>query len=255
MLLRKNKTIIALMVTSILLISSFGAYAAAKKEASIFKAPGEVTIDGKLDDWRLVDDKSVIIDDSKMVIDGGDKWGGPKDLSGKVYFMWDNTALYIAALVTDNEPMVNTFNDNYIFQGDSVEIYFSKTNAAKPSFTRDDYQFGLSTGVNGKNALIWIWDSNGMKNGNSNSRAKDSAIAVAKTDDGYIIEAKVAWSNFEGYTPKPGAKVGLTVTLNDFDPSNNSTKSMTWEGCTNDWQDPASNWQCPASWGVGIIAE
>ncbi len=249
MFIRVKRRFIPCAILSALIIFIFSSlvFSADTKLAHIFKVPGPVIIDGKLDDWKLDDQKCVTVNDPKFLVDGADKWKGPSDLSGKVHFMWDATHLYVAAIVSDNEPMINPYEKAYIFQGDSVEVYFGKTNSKKPFFTKDDYQFGLSTGQDGKGAIIWIWD-NGMTGSNRKAEARDSHMAVLKTNSGYIIEAKVAWSNFEGFTPKVGDKVGLDVNLNDLDKSPNDYKAMTWIG-------DGDNWQKPSNWGEGLIAD
>ena len=77
---------------------------AKKKIAQAFRTTKPLRIDGKLNDWQKT--SPVVMKDASFFKEGS-TWGGPLDLSGKVYLMWDEKFLYLAAEITDKIPLVN----------------------------------------------------------------------------------------------------------------------------------------------------
>lgn len=217
-----------------------------KKLTQIPRKTGQVVIDGKLDDWTF-SEQHVVIQGDASLIGGQNMWQGDHDLSGQIHFMWDEDNLYLAAIIKDDDPMQNEHEFGSIFQGDCVEVYLGKENDSLPMFTENDFQFGLSTGINGNGAQVWIW-GNGKPNGNREALAENSELFVRPVPEGYIIEARISWQNFDGFDAKPGTIIGLDINLDDYDGINNSFKAATWVG-------DETNWQRPANWGEGLLIE
>jgi len=86
---------------------------------NILRAPGPVTIDGKLNDWVLNAPVSYEVDPTAM------------DQKVKTYAMWDDQHLYLAYVVRDVSPMKNAGNDpSAAFKsGDALHFYFSTSQA------------------------------------------------------------------------------------------------------------------------------
>jgi beta-mannanase len=205
-----------------------------QKKAVAAKAVGPVKIDGKLSEWSVC--QPIVMRDVSFFKEGLN-WTGLADLSGKVYLMWDDANLYVAAEVTDKIPFVNKKTNQDIWNGDAIEIVMSTDPGANPkreSFERGDYQIGLSTGDGKDNKpIVWNWQRRRIPNG--------SEISVKRVDKGlgYILEAKIPWSFFIGFTPSAGTKLGFDVALDDADYTGEREKQFIWNGDFYFYKDPS----------------
>ncbi|MBN2057253.1 MAG: hypothetical protein JW782_00435, partial [Candidatus Saganbacteria bacterium] len=77
---------------------------AEKRLAEALRNYGTITVDGDLKEWGKC--RPISMADRSFVKEGSD-WGGPEDLSGLAYVMWDDEYLYFAADITDKIPLVN----------------------------------------------------------------------------------------------------------------------------------------------------
>ncbi|MFC1510787.1 sugar-binding protein [Candidatus Margulisiibacteriota bacterium] len=208
-----------------------------KKKVTAPYAASGVVVDGKLAEW----DKSapVTMMDSSYFKEGL-SWQGTEDLSGRAYAMWDETNLYLAAVVNDNYPLVNKKIKQDIWNGDAIEIVLSADPAADPkrsSFGRKDYQIGLGTGDGKANKpTIWNWQRRRTPQG--------SEIAVKKSKTGYALEAKIPWEFFKAkFTPAAGIKLGFDIALDDADATGERERQFIWNGDYYFYRDPSV-------WGV-----
>jgi beta-mannanase len=210
----------------------------AKRQIGVMQASGSVTIDGDLKEWGKC--MPLAMTDRSFVKEGLN-WGGPKDLSGLVYLMWDNTNLYIAANIDDVIPLVNKQRQQNIWNGDAIEFVMSvdpSANPARTNFGSSDYQVGLGVG-NGKDnqPIIWNWQRRRSPAG--------SEIAVKPKDGtGYIIEAKIPWEFFRPkFTPSAGIKLSFDIAFDDADKTGERERQMIWNGDFYFYKDPSV-------WGV-----
>lgn len=208
---------------------------AVKLTANARKAPQAVKIDGQLTDW---DKSSPIVMKEASFFKEGLNWGGPQDLSGNIYLMWDETNLYLAAEVTDKISLVNKKERQDIWNGDAIEMVFGLNPSANPnreSFEKGDYQIGFGTGDGGNiPAGIWNWQRRRSPAG--------SEIVVKRVDkpQGYIMEAKVPWNFFLNSTvPTAGTKLGFDVAIDDADITREREKQFIWNGDFNFYKDPS----------------
>lgn len=209
-----------------------------KKTAVAVKACSPVKIDGKLNEWQAA--VPIVMEDPSYFKEGLN-WAGLADLSGKVYLMWDDKYLYLAAQVTDKLPLVNKQERQEIWNGDAIEMVMSVDPGADPrreSFERGDNQIGFGTG-NGKanKPTIWSWQRRRSPTGGE--------IAVQKVDKplGQVIEAKIPWEFFGTFVPQGGTKVGFDVALDDADQSGEREKQFIWNGDYYFYKDPSG-------WGI-----
>jgi beta-mannanase len=208
-----------------------------KEKAFAVTAPGTVVVDGKLSDW----DKSnpISMKDSSYFREGL-VWGGPEDLSGDAYLMWNETNLYLAADISDKIPLVNKKQKQNIWNGDAIEIVLSvdpKADPKRASFSRGDYQIGFGTG-DGKSNMpsIWNWQRRRSPQG--------SEIAVSKKGEGYVLEAKIPWEFFRGkFVPSKGTKIGFDIAFDDADKTGERERQLIWNGDYYFYKDPSV-------WGV-----
>lgn len=117
----------------------------------------EVNIDGKLDEWpenTLV----TTLDSEEDYVVGGGGWT-PEDISGDIYLMWDESALYFAARLLDDsheQPRV----DGKQWQGDGIQMTVDPLNEGVKNYKRpeesDVYELGFAMNNAGETGS-WAW--------------------------------------------------------------------------------------------------
>jgi len=167
--------------------------------------------DASLSDWDPV--TFVKVDGIDSISAGGMQWHGDNDLSAKAQFAWDNQYLYLVFDITDDVPLNNKQTEGNIWNGDGVEFCISidpDANRNRTSFAETDFQIGISPGDYIKNKpSIWFF--------NKNKAAKESKAVAKPTKTGYVLEARIAWSDLGSFIPKKGNKLGFTFAIDDAD--------------------------------------
>jgi len=209
-----------------------------RKTAFAHKASKPIKIDGKLSDWDL---RSPVAMKDISFFKEGLIWKGPKDLSGNAYLMWDENNLYLAAVVNDVIPLVNKKQKQDIWNGDAIEMVINTNSSVDPDrgeFVSGDYQIGFGTGDGkGNPASIWSWQRHRSPTG--------SEIMVKKMNKpvGYVMEAKIPWSFFVGFTPSKGTQLGFDIAFDDADYTGERERQFIWNGDYYFYKDPSV-------WGV-----
>ena len=189
----------------ICLVMVFASASGATAEVLIVGAPGRITIDGVLKEWRYA--PAIVLDKKEQVAIGADVWEGPADCSGKFQFMWDAKNYYIAATITDDAPRMNDKVGNEIWAGDGIEFYVGTEGLPKSvTYTEHEFQSSLSAG---KTPATWCYQND--------AEIAGAELSVVTTATGYIMEAKVPWGTFDGYAPKKDAHIGFDIGVNDDD--------------------------------------
>jgi beta-mannanase len=151
----------------------------------------------------------------------GTKWKGWKDLSSKIYLMWDAQYLYVYAKVIDNMPLTNSKTKGEIWNGDGIEICMP------------GYQIGLGAGDGRANKpSIWIWQKNKASAGGQIFTKKLTA-----QPSGYIIEAKIPWKEIGFFDPSKG-KVDFDIAVDDADTTWQRETQLVWSGDYLFYKDP-----------------
>jgi len=192
--------------------------AAPKPAVAAKKLSKPIKIDGNFGPFSGV---TPITMDSEIFLKEGAGWKGPKDLSAKIYLMWDNNFLYIYAKVTDNMPLVNSKTKGDIWNGDAIEM-------AVPG-----YQIGLGAGDGMANKpSIWIWQKSRSSAGGE--------IYASKTLNpaGYALEAKVPWKEIGSVSPKAGGSVAFDIAVDDADQTWERKQQFVWSGDYLFYKDP-----------------
>ncbi len=156
------------------------------------------------------------------------------DLSGTAKIMWDNTNVYVLAVVTDN---VKTNDSPNSYEDDAVEFYFDINNDKATTYGANDvqYSFGWNDG-----AVVGA-----LPSGRSTAGITYSSVS---TTDGYIIEASIPWATLQG-TPAKDQSIGIDFMINDDDDGSGRDKKLSWNAS----QDNA--WQDPSLFGTAVLAE
>lgn len=166
------------------------------------------TIDGDLGEW------STSPYSLTQVVYGASRWSGLADSSAVFYLGWDDTHLYLAARVTDDQ-YVQVSKGSSLYLGDSLEIQLDADLASDffvAEVSGDDYQIGLSAGNFGSidpGAYRWYpLSKSGVPAG--------VEVAGKSTSSGYTLEASIPWSVF-AITPAEGSRYGFVVSVSDND--------------------------------------
>ena len=210
-----------------------------KKKAFARRAPGRVLIDGKLSDW---DKGSPVRMQDASFFKEGVEWAGKEDLSGNAYLMWDDENLYLAAVVNDDQPFMNSQTRQNIWNGDAVEVVLGldlDAKADRSSFRRGDYQLGFSTGDGRDNPpIIWSWQRRREPGGG------EISVTRSTRPSGYVLEAKIPWEFFRiKFKPSKGTKLGFDIAFDDADKSKERERQFIWSGDYLFYKDPSV-------WGV-----
>jgi hypothetical protein len=202
----------------------------------IIKLKTPPVIDGNLTEWNKA--YSLFLG-AKEDVKLGNSWRDANDLSAKIYLGWDENNLYVAAEVKDDEPFTNEKEKGEIWNGDCLEIALGVNPEADPKrvfFVSGDYQMGLSPGNSeGIKPSIWIWQRT--------QPPIDVEINSKELNDGsgYIIEAKIPFSNFDSFKPKDNMVIGFDVAIDDADMTKTREVQMVWSGSKDFYRDP-SQW-------------
>jgi len=156
------------------------------------------------------------------------------DLSGYAKIMWDNTNVYVLAVVTDN---VKTNDSPNSYEDDAVEFYFDINNDKATTYGANDvqYSFGWNDGT--------VVGS--LPSGRSTAGIVYTSVSTA---NGYIIEASIPWTTLQG-TPVKGQNIGIDFMINDDDDGSGRDKKLSWNAS----EDNA--WQDPSIFGTALLAE
>jgi hypothetical protein len=143
-----------------------------------------------------------------------------QDLSATWYFMWDNTALYVACKVQDSQLFWLTSEGPY--SQDGVQLCFNFRNDPAAVYRAEAalYDFAPRTST-GTVPDIYKRDP-------SYFSLPNGVIGSSFPTGGYIVEVKMPWSDFDsGYVPAVNDIHGAGLILLDYD-----SESVTDPGST-----------------------
>jgi hypothetical protein len=170
-----------------------------------------VKVDGDLTEWTK--SKPILLDQKGQAIR---TWADAKDLSAKVYLMWDSKYLYVGAEVTDDVLASPALLPNGgLWEGDSIELGFDPLlDRAEGKYAPDDYDFAF--GLTDKGPAVWRYTAPRTK---AKHKIDSLVLAVAKKPDGtgYGYELAIPWKELEPLNPIPYRECGFSVVVNDND--------------------------------------
>lgn len=177
-----------------------------KNEITANKAA--VVIDGILEDiWTL---EGTIV---KPTIGSG------YNNSATFGLIWDQTNLYIAALIQDTI----LFNDSENpWEDDGIEIYIDGNNDKSGSYDASDLQIVLEysgTEMFTSRPISGLQSANKIVSG------------------GYTIEVAVPWSELNNLTVAETTEIGFSIAVNDDDNGNAREAQVVWAGTANNYED------------------
>jgi predicted phosphodiesterase len=202
----------------------------------------EIVLDGNLDDWRGM--QALALDRREQTeaprAAPSPAWGGPADLSAKIYLAWDLKYLYLAADVTDKVVIPATNVDPS--QGDAVVLYVDARGDSTAQEGPDDLEFTLI--LLGKQAATLIPT---RVAGQRPKEAVALPAAASIRSDGYVVETAIPWSRLAPLTPVAQRSCGFGVLVRDRD---------TAEGPATQWLEtcPGVGRRMPAELGNLVFA-
>ena len=236
----------------------FAEESAEQPSATAYRAESPITADGDFSEWNL--SSPIEINDASQVIRDTDSWLGETDVSCTVYLMWDEDNLYLAADTKEASSfgavglLAHDMEDNF-------KIYISTNPSADPARTayetNDFLLYLMMDNQNWYSAFdrsmiereqLERFTSKGMEENTDVLEGYEKGYTT--TDDGFIFEAVIPWSNFandyiEQYVPAAGDTISFNFCITDNDypyPNTQSSVQMNWTGAS----DADKN---PSSWG------
>lgn len=175
----------------------------------IYSISAPITIDGTID--GVWDNSNVMPLNATKLLSGAVT--NASDLSGYGKMLWDNTNLYLLAIVTDDTKKNDSPNS---YDDDQVEFYLDLDNAKATAYDANDFQysFGWDDGT-----VVGIIPSTGP--------TTNIVYSAVSTANGYVIEAKIPWATLKT-TPSAGKILGIDFMINDDDDGSGRDGKLSW---------------------------
>lgn len=185
----------------------------------IYKVSTAPAIDGTVDEiWNHA---SVLPISASKTLSG--TVSNANDLSGTAKYLWDNTYVYVLAVVTDDTKQNDSQNS---YDDDAVEFYFDINNEKATSYDANDvqYAFGWNDGT-----VVGA-----LPSGRATTGITYSAVSTA---NGYVVEARIPWTTLQG-TATANKTIGIDFMINDDDDGSTRDGKLAWNAeADNAWQD------------------
>jgi hypothetical protein len=134
-------------------------------------------------------------------------YGGASDLSARVWLAADDRALYVAALVTDNQHTQANERAN-MWQGDAIQFDLRPGMPPRHSTFDGVLEFGLALTPGGPQLWSWMPEERVVS---------EARVQVVRAGDQTRYEAAIPWSALPGLSPSPGAVAAFSLTVNECD--------------------------------------
>ncbi len=177
--------------------------------------------DGDLSGWSEVPSYPSTF----RVFNVGD-WDQSDDLQAFWRLAWDETNLYLAALVLD-DVHVQTQTGNLIYLGDSLEVQIDTQRMIDLGtvLSPDDFQLVLSPGdfvTIPPSAALFRGTEAGQLSGVESSGL---IVSASQMEGGYVLEAVLPWNEL-GVRPIPNLELGIALNANDNDTPNTAQQEV-----------------------------
>jgi DNA-binding NtrC family response regulator len=199
----------------------------------------EIVVNGELDEW----DKSKAIeikDEKTQFVRRDPSYGGPADLSGRIYVARSATTLYIAGEILDDTLY---WNSKTPYLGDGVEIFFdfhprpetrtSPDPKLEPGYDEFAHQLILHPLAD---EVRWRFQILHGRTARLDDEVDGVRLAGLPLRDakgatiGYKFELALPFSNFPAAPTAEGASFGFDVALSDSDGKAEQKNYATWTG-------------------------
>ncbi|MDH5505827.1 MAG: hypothetical protein OEZ02_01230 [Anaerolineae bacterium] len=205
--------------------------------AAVFFSPPP-PIDGYVSDWPGS------FNTASNVVFGEGYFSGEADLSVQFKIAWDNSYVFLAAVVKDNK-FVQEASGPALYRGDSIEFTVDtqvSRDYADSELDYDDFQLGISPGdfqQTAPEAYVWYPAS-------KRGALPAAILGAVQTADGYILEAAIPWSVF-GVVPAVSQHFGFSFSVSD-----NDAPGYEWQQSMLS-NVPGRYWSDPTTWGDIVL--
>lgn len=190
-----------------------GRFVRGKRQAHRMKNPP--VIDGHLEDHEWKDQTTIPLGIART---------NDADIRGTGFVAWDATNLYVAAVVEDDDPFVNTQPPFTAYLGDSVEVFVgSDVKYQIPEFihTHDRHMIFSPTSSDGR-PVSGVFNRNEQRlNGIRGLR-----MASVRTADGWSMEVAIPLDSFKDFPATPGHLAAFEMRVNDVDSDRRNNRAL-----------------------------
>ena len=223
----------ACLLSALLLATSAMAADYWTDEVVVNAGYGAATIDGvyNADEWATAEEIEITLNDEIVNAYGvyQGSWEGArdaKDFNAKMYFMWDEEALYICEVRADDAVELGGTgatpwggsDGNLIF----LQLIDGGSAGNEEAWSHHVFYIagdGADSGNYGGDT--WVRINNGTANTQETVQFSQIKSAAAPADGGFCAEVKVPWSVFgekiKGFTPAADVEIGMSMVPIDFD--------------------------------------
>ncbi len=187
--------------------------------SAVLRSDAAPKIDGRIDDgeWSVYTSPIMLnTADSAKRFAG---WGGPRDLSGEVYLMYDDENFYLAAKVKDNIHFGND-SGGRIWAQDCIQFSFAPENKSTSAIT--EFAVSLSDGdgqIGEVQVVRYLSAVSDAEDYDINNLGGTQAAAVPGSDGDVTYEVKVPWGEIFPESYKTDGTVCFSLLIADNDGS------------------------------------
>lgn len=163
---------------------------------------------------------------NEIIIDGtvnSNEWKGDTinlENNANFFMNFDDQFLYLGGIVKDESPLINTKDNNEIWNGDAIELAFGSNPDADMNRNRylfSDYQLGIKLGTE---PYVWSWKKK--------NKVEGAEIKTQIMNNGYSIEAKIPLSTFGTFNFIEGKNYGFEIALDNGNASGKRITQTRW---------------------------
>ncbi len=191
-----------------------------------------IRVDGYLVDWPKT--RMILLNKKSQVTYGLLNWKSSDDFSGRIFLTYDSQYLYLSAIVQKPSGVVNDNKDMALWDGDCIELFLSAGAADKhPNhITKGDYHIAFSPGTGCRNPQIYCF--------NKETRIGGGRVSARPSLNGYILEACVPLTFFEGLEIGPDKTILFDLALDEGGSSTgNRMLQLSLSGNPDNWKNPS----------------
>jgi hypothetical protein len=150
-------------------------------------------------------------------LDGSQPYGGPSDLSGKVWLDWDSTNLYVTADITD-DVFSNLNTGANIWDGDSLQVAATSgvpgaSAAESTASVNGHYEYGAALTSAGSQLYRWIAPTEGS------GQVTNATVNVTRDETTHttLYELALPWTDLTSVQPTANNVFSFSLIVNDKD--------------------------------------
>ncbi len=205
---------------------------ATPQASAVWVDPQTLVVDGEPAEWRA-DRAPLAIDRATQLVElpgrpARENWGGPSDLSLRLWLGWNEQDLVLAGEVEDDAPGEHVEGPWY--EGDSLELFLD-LGARGPQWDELDWQIMLAPNWSERSWGVYARGQQGA----GRERERDGGfggveVVALERRGGFAFEARIPWRNLGPSPPSAGAVLGFNFAVCDRDRAGVLENYATWTG-------------------------